>query len=489
MIERVPVERRICLDDYAGFVPLAVAVGELRSRARELVPRIAGRRVWLVSSTAAGGGVAEMLPQLISILRELGVTVEWVVIRPREPEFFVLTKRLHNLIHGVGDPRLGASDHTLYRTVSRQCAEELAQLIDRDDLLVVHDPQPLGVGAELKRAVGVRAIWRSHIGLEEELPATRAVWEFLRPFTEAYDHAVFSAREYVPDWLLARTTIIAPGIDPLGHKNRELKPHKLVGILCDSRLSQAHAPVLTPPFAEPARRLRPDGRFTEAAETDEIGLLYRPILTQISRWDRLKGFLPLLSGFVELKRRARTGERPARDRRRLEIARLVLAGPDPGGVADDPEARAVLEELGAAWRALEPPIRDDIALVTLPMGSRKENALMVNALQRSSVVVIQNSLREGFGLTATEAMWKGVAVLASCATGLRLQVRDQLDGRLVRDPLDAAELARTLDEMLSAPHRRAAWGRSGQRRVLDEFLVFSQAMKWLRVFAETAARR
>jgi trehalose synthase len=488
MIERVDIREHVRLDDYARFLHLAEPVRELRSEAALCVPRLAGRTVWMLSSTRSGGGVAEMMPRLVSILRELGVATEWVVMRPERPEFFALTKRLHGLLHGEGDPRLGPSDRALYERVSEECARALHPLLAPGDLLVVHDPQPLGAGARLKASLGLPAIWRCHIGLEVDSPVARAGWSFLQPYAEAFDHASFSAPEYIRDFLAGRASVMRPTIDPLGHKSRELTPHKLVGILCNSGLVAHGHPVLTPPFADPALRLRPDGTFAPADRPADVGLLFRPVVTQVSRWDRLKGFRQLLDGFLALKRRVDDGAQPPRHRRRLEIVRLVLAGPDPTGIQDDPEARDVLAELVAAYVDLEPRAQADVAILTLPMSSLKENALMVNALQRCSTVVVQSSLREGFGLTATEAMWKGVPVLGTHAWGLRQQIRDGLDGRLVAHPEDPGELAQVLDEMLADPKQRSVWGQNGQRRVHEEFLVFRQVREWLRLLGACDGR-
>lgn len=214
------------------------------------------------------------------------------------------------------------------------------------------------------------------------------------------------------------------------------------------------------------------------------------MVLQVSRWDRLKGWAPLLEGFARLK--ARQGSRAAssdpRHARRMEIVRLVLAGPDPASIQDDPEAREVLAELTAAYRALAPAIQPDVALLTLPMDSAKQNALMVNVLQRCAVVVVQNSLREGFGLTATEAMWKRTAVLASRACGLRLQIRDGLEGRLTPDAEDPDAIAQRLDAMLADAAGRERWGAAAQRRVYDEFLVFSQVRRWIELLSALAER-
>jgi trehalose synthase len=461
-------------------------VRELREEARLHRPPLAGRTAWMLSSTAAGGGVAEMMPRLVALLGELGVDARWIVMRA-QPAFFALTKRLHNLIHGVGDPDLGPADRELFEAVSRDCAAELAGMLSPRDLLVVHDPQPLAVGALAKRAIGVRAIWRCHIGHGEDSPQARAAWRFLQPYAAEYERAVFSAPEYFRDFLAGRASLMHPSIDPIDHKNRDLAPTKLVGILANAGLVQATHPVLAPPFRAPARRLRSDGAFVPAVAEHEIGLLFRPIVAQISRWDRLKGFAPLLEGFCLLKERIGQA-REARHRRRLEIVRLVLAGPDPGSIQDDPEAQAVLAELSVRYQRLPRPLADDIALLLLPMESRKDNALMVNCLQRCAALVVQNSLREGFSLTVTEAMWKGVAVLGSRSTGIRQQLRDQLDGRLLSNAAEPREVAAALDEMLAASKQRQAWGRSAHGRVYQEFLIFRQLRDWLRLLAECADR-
>jgi trehalose synthase len=171
-------------------------------------------------------------------------------------------------------------------------------------------------------------------------------------------------------------------------------------------------------------------------------------------------------------------------RRRLDLVRLVLAGPDPAGVADDPEATGVLDELRAAYAGLHPAVQDDIALIMLPMRSVEENALMVNALQRASTIVVQNSLREGFGLTIAEAMWKRIPVLSnSRACGPRQQVRDGVDGRLVRDPEDEAELRNAIHEMLASPADLRRMGQAAQRRVHAAFLVLGQLRSWDQLLA------
>jgi trehalose synthase len=480
------LDEAFTLEHYSSIAHLADAVRELEAEARALVPHLRGRTLWLVNSTAQGGGVAEMLPKVVTLLEELGVQTRWVVMGTDRPEFFAFTKRLHNLIHGVGEPDLTEADRQLYESVNEENARELAAHLGPDDIVVIHDPQPLGMGRILKQQRDAPLIWRCHIGLDEHLPATRAAWEFLRPYAEACDHAVFSAPEYIPDYLAGRSTIIHPALDPESHKNRMLSAHKLVGILVNAGITLERHPVLTPAFHNLAQRLRPDGRFTAASEWEEIGVLYRPIVTQVSRWDRLKGFSNVLRGFIRLKERLAESavRRDERHRRRLEIVRLVLAGPDPASIRDDPEGRDVLEELSGLYTQLDPRQQQDIALLALPMDSRKENALMVNALQLCSTIVVQNSLREGFGLTATEAMWKRVPVIGTMACGLRQQIRSGVDGLLLHDPANPDELADALDALLADPVRRDLLARSAQRRVHDEFLIFTQLRRWLRLLSE-----
>lgn len=475
------------LKDYAEVANLVHVVESLRAVAAQCVPRLRRRVVWMVNSTAQGGGVAELLPGQISLLRELGVDVRWAVLESGDADFFALTKRLHNLIHGARDAHPTAADRELYEAVNEENARALAKQIKPGDILVVHDPQPAALGGIIKRAHGnaIRAIWRSHIGLEHRTPETGAAWEFLKPYLEAYDHTVFSLTGYVPTFLATRTTIIHPTIDPLSHKNRELSLHKMVGIMCDAALAVPHWPVLDPPFEQGARRLQADGTFAAATQPDDIGLMARPILTQVSRWDRLKGFAPLIEAFAILKTSGSLGRlRDSRHGRRIRNVRLVLAGPDPSAIQDDPEGLAVLADLTARFLALPNDVQSDAALVTLPMASRKQNALMVNVLQRASDVVIQNSIQEGFGLTVAEAMWKRAPVLGSGrASGVRLQIRDGVDGRLVDDPEDAPAIAALLFDMLSDSDRLDLWGRHAQRRVHEEFLVLGELVRWLRLLA------
>lgn len=488
MAREIQIDEELGLEDYEVYPHLSAAALGLRAEATKMVPHIGERTIWMVNSTEQGGGVAEMLPKMVSLLREVGLDVRWLVIESDEPEFFALTKRLHNLIHGEGEPLGNSESREIYEKVSRENADAIGRLVRDGDVLVIHDPQPLGAGAMLLRERPLIGIWRCHIGLDERNEATSSAWKFLKPWLDGYVEAVFSAPEYIPSYLVQHSTVIHPGIDPLSHKNRDLPPHKLQGILCNSALAVEHEPVLMPPFDHPAKRLSKTGEWVPAVSEGEIGLLFRPIVTQISRWDRLKGFLPLLDAFVALKERRDTPSPDPLHHRRLELARLVLAGPDPSSISDDPEGLEVITELAESFLALDPEIQNDVVLLTLPMASRKENALMCNALQRCSSVVVQNSVQEGFGLTVTEAMWKRRPVVGTQACGIRQQIREGIDGHLVPDPFDSFRLAQVLDELLADPFAREYLASQAQKRVHDEFLVFSQLKRWLRLIVDTVTR-
>jgi trehalose synthase len=489
MASQVQIEETRSLDEFGAVAHLAPSVWELRQEAARIVPSLRGRTVWMVNSTARGGGVAEMLPTIVALLRDLGLPTEWVVIDAEDAGFFRLTKQLHNLIHGEGVPELDPEIRSLYEAENRRNAEFLRARVQRGDILIVNDPQPMPL-ASMLADTGIRAIWRCHIGLDGENAATRAAWQFLAPYTDAYHHAVFSAPEYIPVAFANRASVIYPAINPLSLKNEWMHLHAMVGTLANAALASSPGPQVRRPFSDVVRRLGSDGILQPANMWEDIGLLTRPIVTQVSRWDRLKGYAPLLKAFVKLKEDSR--ERNNRDnhweyRRRLDLVRLVLAGPEPQYIQDDPEAVEVVEDLQSSYLSLEGTIQNDIAIIMLPMSNPGQNALIVNALQRSSSIAVQNSLREGFGLTITEAMWKRIPVLSnSRACGPRQQVRDRLDGRLVADPEDTDELAAALAEMLADPEGREAWGQSAQHRVQEEFLVFSQLQKWLRLLAEIA---
>ncbi|WKN43395.1 glycosyltransferase [Tunicatimonas pelagia] len=478
---QVDIKEGVRLDDYRSYATLVPAFNAFYNEALLLKRSLQERKIWMINSTEHGGGVAEMLPRMISILRQLGLQADWLVMETNEQGFFSLTKNIHNLIHGQAGAEITAEDTALYEQINKENAEQLARYVQKNDIVVFHDPQPAGMAQELKKLVDVTAIWRCHIGLDYSNASTHAAWSFLSPHLQAYDHFVFSSPEYIPEGLSGNVTLIHPSLDPLSHKNRPLSLHKLTGILNNAGLLTSSQPYLYPHYEHRVARIQPDGTFGPAQNGTDIGLLFRPILTQVSRWDKLKGFFSLMEGFVELKKRTPKNSSD-RNHQRIQNARLVLAGPDPASVADDPEGKQVLQNLIEAYVGLPDALKEDVVILTLPMRSPKENALIVNALQRSSYVVVQNSLQEGFGLTATEAMGKRIAVLTSSACGLRNQVRNHIDGRRLPHPDDPTEVAHYLEELLSNPKMVEEMSFSAEKRVLDHFLIFQQLTNWLNVF-------
>ncbi|RDY60828.1 glycosyltransferase [Flagellimonas nanhaiensis] len=484
-MQKIKVKPGAKIEDYKAYGSLYTSVLDFLEQSKKHIKTIEGRTIWMINSTAIGGGVAEMLPSQMRILRELGVSIEWLVIEASENAFFDLTKRIHNAIHGSGNGIFTDEDRKVYENVNQQNLDRALELINDGDIVVVHDPQPMPLAAMIKKEKKVAIVWRCHIGLEEDTPVTDAVWEFLSPYTNDYDHFVFSLPAYVPKGLKNRTSIIPPAIDPLSHKNRALQIHKCIGILYQSGILEEHKSILYDRYNHLVRRVLPNGDFGDVNELGDLGFLYRPIITEISRWDRLKGFRELMKAFIKVKLDNRkNGDPNSLEYKRIEMTLLVLGGPDPAFVSDDPEGQEVLKELTEEYQAVDNDMQNDIAILLLPLDNPKENALIVNALQRSSSIVVQNSIQEGFGLTATEAMWKRKPVLVSGAAGLKFQVEHNKTGKINNDPTDIKSLAEALSYMVNHPKERDKWGFNGQLRVVKHFTLFSQLVSWLEVFAK-----
>jgi trehalose synthase len=377
------------LDDYITIVGPSV-VEDLRL----LAEKLSGKRIQHVNSTAVGGGVAEILNRLVPLCNELGVASRWDVIKGGD-RFFTVTKKFHNALHGKPET-LERADFDAFLETGRANAEQIST---DSDIVFVHDPQPVTL---IEKRRDNRWIWRCHVDVSNP---RQEVWRFLAPFIVRYDAAVFSAPGFAQE-LPMRQVLIAPSIDPLSDKNREIDRE-----VVDSVLSK---------YAIPNDK---------------------PIITQVSRFDRLKDPVGVIEAYRLVKKHV--------------DCRLVLAG---GTAVDDPESTVVYEEV------LESSRQDqDIHVLLL-----KQNDLDINALQRASAVVIQKSLREGFGLTVTEALWKGIPVVASAVGGIPLQIRHQYSGLLCHSVEGAAFAVK---QILNSPEYAKKLGENGREHVRNNFLL------------------
>jgi trehalose synthase len=430
----------------------------------------ANRTIWNVNSTARGGGVAEMLRSLIGYIRGAGLDARWVAI-PGEAEFFRVTKRIHNHLHGfAGDgATLDEAAREVYERSLAPVALELAEMVRRDDLVILHDPQPAGLAQAMRRA-GAIVVWRCHVGVDAPSQLARDAWQFLLPYVGQAAAYVFSRSSFVWDGLdPKRVTMITPSIDAFSPKNVDLDEKEV-------RATLVAAGVLRPGpgRAETAHFTRLDGsrasirHRVEAFESAPVGLDDR-LVVQVSRWDRLKDPLGVMGGFAE------------RVAPRAE-AHLMLAGPAVAAVADDPEGATVLRETVEAWSVMPSTTRDRIHLVTVPMDDLEENAAIVNAIQHHANIVVQKSLAEGFGLTVAEAMWKGRPVVASKVGGIQDQIIDGLTGVLLEDPHDLAAFGDSVSGLVHDPDRAARMGAAARAEVRDHFLGPRHLMQYADLF-------
>jgi len=373
-----------------------------------LAEMLKGKRVKMINSTAVGGGVAEILNRLVPLLNGLEIETQWDVIKGGE-DFFEVTKKIHNALHGeqtLFPPRMRET----FLEVSR---ENLRNTGLDQDIIVIHDPQPI-VYIEVKNQTTAKWVWRCHIDISHP---DEEVWEFLKGYVEQYDAALFSSPRFskrlpIPQFLFF------PSIDPLSDKNRELESEFIDEVL---------------------------ERFNIPQD--------KPIISQISRFDRLKDPIGVIKAYRMAKR--------------YIDCQLVLAG---GGASDDPESEVVLDEVRTEAK------RDpDIHILLLPPTS----SLEINALQRASTLILQKSIREGFGLTVSEALWKKKPVIGSAVGGIPAQIIPNFTGALVYSIEGTAYQIRYL---LSHPDIAKRLGDYGHEYVKREFLITRSLRRYLLLF-------
>jgi len=380
---------------------------EVIDELRVLASRVSHLKIQNVNSTPVGGGVAEILTKMIPLMRELGVDATWDVIKG-DQKFFNVTKAFHNALHG--------SPETITEDMLEAFRETTKANLDEfrftGDVIWIHDHQPAGL-IQRKNEVGGHWVWRCHIDVSNP---QHDVWAFLRDYVEQYDGSIFSMpdfsqRLHIPQFM------VPPSIDPLSDKNKELPEGKVAEVLHKYNLDPG-----------------------------------RPIVTQISRFDRLKDPLGVIAAYKMVRRR--------RD------CQLVLAG---GGADDDPEGAQVLREVQEA-AAADP----DIHVLLLPPYSDLE----INALVRGSTIVLQKSLKEGFGLTVTEALWKRKPVIGGAVGGIRLQIINGVTGFLVHSPEGCAQrILQLLDDKTLCRQM----GENGYVHVKENFLLTRQVRDYLLV--------
>lgn len=386
-----------------GYIPI---VGQsIIDDLKLLAERLRGKVIQQINSTAVGGGVAEILNKAVPLLNELGVDTKWDLIKGGE-QFFEVTKKFHNALHGKHE-EITQRDFDAFVETTQKNIEELDIY---GDVVFVHDPQPIGL---IKKKTDNKWIWRCHIDASNP---NQKVWRFLRDFIVNYDAAVFSAPSFSQK-LPIRQFLISPSIDPLSDKNIELPQDTINSVLRKYNIVED-----------------------------------KPIITQISRFDRLKDPLGVIQAYFQVKK--------------YIDCQLVLAG---GTAVDDPEGLEVLEEVKEKARE-----DTDIHVLLLP-----QNDIEVNALQRASTVIVQKSLKEGFGLTVAEALWKAKPVVASNVGGIPLQIKHKYSGLLCHS-VEGAAFA--IKQLLNSPSYAKELGENGREHIRNNFLLTRHLRDYMLLF-------
>ena len=403
------------LQDYIPIVGK-----EKIEKLEELARKLKGARILEVNSTAVGGGVAEMLYSQVPFINELGVEDEWKVMHGTET-FFQVTKNLHNLLQGKKGILTPEMEKIYYRTLKENAslyAEDFEKY--QPDMVIVHDPQPLGLASYLKKE-GEKWLWRFHIDVEYDyLEAKPVLWKFLTFWAKFYDAVMFSGAHYiVEDWPMLKY-ISPPFIDPLSPKNKELSSGEISKVL------------------------------------EKYGIEQKtPLLVQIGRFDPWKG----IDTTIKAHRIAREEE----------PCQLIVAG---NMASDDPEGAGIFERL-----CQETKDDPDIHLIRLP-DDVTVNALEVNALQRAARIILQPSTREGFGLVITEAMWKGKPVITREVGSIPVQVRGGDTGFFINS---AKKAAKRIILLLRDPQEAESMGRRAHEYITEHFLMPDRVADYLRI--------
>ena len=449
-----------------GTVVGAARVAHVRDALRSAARQLNGRRVWHVSANLSRGGVAEILNTVLPYLRSEGIPANRVSL-PSSAEFRTLTKRLYYCLVGVAEPRVAENvtrQRALYEEICREGAARIVATAHRSDLIVVHDHQAAGLLPYLTDA-GYTAIWRCHLNLRSDREVARRAWGFLAGYVEASYAIIVSTPSPLLSRSLARSIyVLPPSLDPFAAKNRPL-PDACVDCIVGR--------------ADVAQPLRAGGCRTcrgliggPVAIVRENGPVPResPLITQVSRWDKVKDIPGVIRTFVE-------HVDPAYG------AHLALVGPH---TAQDPHGHEVFMDCFASWAALSPRLRGRIHLIRIPVGCQVEHALIVNAIQRRSAVVLQRSLSEGFGLTVTEAGWKAKPVVASAVGGIACQLEHGKSGLLIPDLADLHAMGEAINQVMADAEYAMTLGNNARDNVRSQFLVDTHLHNVARVLGQVA---
>jgi trehalose synthase len=351
-----------------------------------------------------------LLSSLALLMTSVGIDAEWRTIQG-SPEFFAVTKRMHNALQG-GAITLSAAEQQVYEQTNADNARHLH--LDAYDLVIVHDPQPLSLITRYPKRVPW--VWRCHVDLTDPHPP---LWAYLNQFIAQYDTMVVSLDAYRQPGQLPQTCMM-PALDPFTCKNQPLAE-------CDIETCLHEADIPTD----------------------------RPLIVQVSRFDLWKDPEGVIAAFQQA--------------RQVVDATLVLVG---NIAADDPEGSAVFARLLSQQEAR--------ILVRLNATDR-----LINALQRKAAVVVQKSLREGFGLTVSEAMWKGTPVIGGNVGGIRCQIEDGVNGFLVES---VDEAATRMVQMLQDDALRDQVGQQAHATVREQFLLTRLLEQYLDLMTKLRAR-
>jgi trehalose synthase len=418
------------IEDYIPIVGIE-AIESLKAKAE----RLNGNRVLNVNSTFAGGGVAELLKAIVPMMNALALKADWRVISG-DPGFFEVTKAFHNALHGV-PVNITTEMLKIYEETNRRNAAEIDL---SGDYVFIHDPQPAML-VDFRR--GGAWVWRCHIDISSPYSG---IWPYLSGFIRKYDAAVVHIPEYARPDMGTTQYIIPPSIDPLSDKNIDLPEDYVNEVL---------------------------RKYDIDPET--------PIITQVSRFDRLKDPVGVFRGYKMVKDAVGTldfrhflegGEYAVdifRALRQRSLLQLVLVG---GSALDDPEGQRVYKEV------LRKSILDrSVHVLMLPPDAHRE----INAIQRGSTILIQKSLKEGFGLTVTEGMWKGKPVIGGRTGGISKQIIDGETGYLVRSVSEAAD---KMLHLLRDPGDRIRLGAAAKEHVRRNYLVTRQVRDYLKLMLD-----